>query len=189
MSGQAVDFFRPWNNADKKVDGSSPGVDEYEDGVAGKGPKLNPEEDFDSESDDSSLAGSSSSYNSIDSEQSIDGPLRHRRHRRSTKPMVVGAAPVVCQEVGLPRVYPAFAQPGIWDPLGLRLEEAVYFNGIAAEVDRIHQQEFAAKQIKKTRPKNFNCNYCPAAFSNNGQLKGHLRTHTDKKPQDVKLTQ
>ena len=33
---------------------------------------------------------------------------------------------------------------------------------------------------KKNRPKKFFCNHCPANFANNGQLKGHVRTHTGK---------
>lgn len=36
--------------------------------------------------------------------------------------------------------------------------------------------------IKKQRPKKFRCNYCQIAFSNNGQLKGHIRTHTGNAP-------
>ena len=33
-------------------------------------------------------------------------------------------------------------------------------------------------QTKKPRPKRFRCPHCDIAFSNNGQLKGHIRTHT-----------
>ena len=31
---------------------------------------------------------------------------------------------------------------------------------------------------KKTRPKKYKCDECGAGFSNNGQLRGHLRIHT-----------
>ena len=42
----------------------------------------------------------------------------------------------------------------------------------SADVQRIH--------AKRQRPKKFICPDCNAAFSNNGQLKGHIRTHTGK---------
>lgn len=42
----------------------------------------------------------------------------------------------------------------------------------------VSQQDRATKQIKKLRPKKFKCEYCNVAFSNNGQLKGHVRIHT-----------
>lgn len=45
-------------------------------------------------------------------------------------------------------------------------------------VHRLSHQDAVAKQIKKLRPKKFRCHYCNVAFSNNGQLKGHLRIHT-----------
>lgn len=37
-----------------------------------------------------------------------------------------------------------------------------------------------SKWFKRQRPKRFNCPHCHIAFSNNGQLKGHIRTHTGK---------
>lgn len=35
-------------------------------------------------------------------------------------------------------------------------------------------------QQKKQRPKRFQCPHCQVSFSNNGQLKGHIRIHTGK---------
>ncbi|XP_054169349.1 zinc finger protein Xfin-like [Oppia nitens] len=35
---------------------------------------------------------------------------------------------------------------------------------------------------KKQRPKRFQCPHCRVSFSNNGQLKGHIRIHTGERP-------
>lgn len=35
-------------------------------------------------------------------------------------------------------------------------------------------------RAKKQRPKKFQCPHCQVSFSNNGQLKGHIRIHTGK---------
>lgn len=37
-----------------------------------------------------------------------------------------------------------------------------------------------SQQQKKQRPKRFQCPHCQVSFSNNGQLKGHIRIHTGK---------
>ncbi|XP_066581945.1 Krueppel-like factor 15 [Prorops nasuta] len=50
----------------------------------------------------------------------------------------------------------------------------------AAEL--IRRQDMAAKQIKKLRPKKFKCEHCDVSFSNNGQLRGHVRIHTGERP-------
>lgn len=57
------------------------------------------------------------------------------------------------------------------DPFGIGLMEQEYA--------RVLAEEAAAKQInaKKQRPKKFKCPHCDYAFSNNGQLKGHIRSH------------
>lgn len=60
------------------------------------------------------------------------------------------------------------------DPFGIGLMEQEYA--------RVLAEEAAAKQInaKKQRPKKFKCPHCDYAFSNNGQLKGHIRSHLGK---------
>lgn len=35
-------------------------------------------------------------------------------------------------------------------------------------------------KVKRQRPKRFHCPHCQVAFSNNGQLRGHVRIHTGK---------
>lgn len=37
-----------------------------------------------------------------------------------------------------------------------------------------------SQQQRKKRPKRFQCPHCHVSFSNNGQLSGHIRTHTGK---------
>lgn len=49
------------------------------------------------------------------------------------------------------------------------------------DTNRFSSSSFNDKnQTKKPRPKRFRCHHCPQAFSNNGQLKGHIRVHTGK---------
>lgn len=39
-------------------------------------------------------------------------------------------------------------------------------------------KQWKLQQQKKQRPKRFQCPHCRVSFSNNGQLKGHIRIHT-----------
>lgn len=42
--------------------------------------------------------------------------------------------------------------------------------------------QFSKINAKKQRPKRFQCPHCQVCFSNNGQLKGHIRIHTGERP-------
>ncbi|XP_063988188.1 uncharacterized protein LOC135168174 [Diachasmimorpha longicaudata] len=55
---------------------------------------------------------------------------------------------------------------------------AEYLSDMEAAVTMVHQEDMAAKEMKKMRPKKFVCDTCNVAFSNKGQLRGHLRIHT-----------
>lgn len=53
-------------------------------------------------------------------------------------------------------------------------------NGYALEeYARVLNQEHQVKILnRKQRPKKYKCPHCNVGFSNNGQLKGHIRIHT-----------
>lgn len=73
-----------------------------------------------------------------------------------------------------PAIHPGIqsvVQPGI-------LPSDFYNRSMEEAVQMVHRQDVVAKQMKKMRPKKFRCQYCDVAFSNNGQLKGHVRIHT-----------
>lgn len=56
------------------------------------------------------------------------------------------------------------------------------FGLMEQEYARIMSEEAHLKAInaRKQRPKKFKCPHCDVAFSNNGQLRGHIRIHTGK---------
>ena len=47
---------------------------------------------------------------------------------------------------------------------------------------KIQDLHLAAASDKKIRPKKYKCDQCSASFSNNGQLRGHVRIHTGTLP-------
>lgn len=62
------------------------------------------------------------------------------------------------------------------DPYSLSLMEQEYARVMAEDA------HLKAVNARKQRPKKFKCPHCDVAFSNNGQLKGHIRIHTGERP-------
>lgn len=58
---------------------------------------------------------------------------------------------------------------------------------IEQEYTRVLAEEAQIKLMtaRKQRPKKFKCPYCDVAFSNNGQLKGHIRIHTGELSKEI----
>lgn len=80
------------------------------------------------------------------------------------------------------------SMPMLNTPMDAMMNAAI-FNPIDQEYARILAEEAEAKNLnaRKQRPKRFKCPHCDVAFSNNGQLKGHVRIHTGKSTHEEKL--
>lgn len=82
-------------------------------------------------------------------------------------------------------VYSDVLQPNLSQTLGVAPTDSLFLESMAQgialeEYARILNQDHQAKLLaaKKQRPKKYKCPHCEVGFSNNGQLKGHIRIHT-----------
>lgn len=71
------------------------------------------------------------------------------------------------------------------NPLELTTADHLFLESMSSgyaleEYARILTQEHQTKLLnaRKQRPKKYKCPHCDVGFSNNGQLKGHIRIHT-----------
>lgn len=117
-----------------------------------------------------------SSADTQDSTMTTASPVRAHRNRKSSRREEVPPSPVAYDPTSA-LVLPPLG-PWSFVPEVTCCAEAAMLE----EYGRLLQEAELQQQMKnrKQRPKKFRCPHCQVAFSNNGQLKGHVRIHTGK---------
>jgi len=101
---------------------------------------------------------------------SLAPPNQHAPFLSAASDLYYAAAAAAAAAASTPTAVPGFGM----DPFTMGLMEQEYARVMAEDA------QLKALNSRKQRPKKFKCPNCDVAFSNNGQLKGHIRIHTGK---------
>lgn len=127
----------------------------------------------------------------------VNGQSTFANKAPSTKWHQANQLPQLQQVPGFFPTTPFFTQPSPASTYSDLMLPNLPFLGVdpfmmEQEYARVLAEEAQVKMMtaRKQRPKKFKCPHCDVAFSNNGQLKGHIRIHTgefNKKKQLQKM--